>query len=107
MNRTEATKTLTDLTSTIKAIETARTSLEGLIGGGDGSLWSAVYRLIDISIDSFEKSVNDQFETVYWFIYENDCGKKELPHSLPSGRVTKVTSISDLLDVFGMTDDSE
>jgi len=104
MNRTEATKALTDLISSIEAIETARTSLETLIGVGDGTLWNAVYRLVDISIDSFEKSVNDQFETVYWFIYENDCGKKELQHSLPSGRVTKVTSISDLLDVFGVVD---
>jgi hypothetical protein len=107
MNRPEAAKILTDLISTIEAVEAARTSLESLIGAGDGTLWSAVYRLVDISIDSFEKSVNDQFETVYWFIYENDCGKKELQHSLPNGSMTKVASISDLLDVFGVTNDCE
>lgn len=104
MNRTEATQTLTDLISTIEAIETSRTSLDALIGVGDGSLWNAVYRLIDISIDSFEKSINDQNETVYWFIYENNCGKRELQHSLRNGEMTKVTSISDLLDIFGVVD---
>lgn len=103
MNRTEATKTLTDLISTIEAIETARTSLEVLIGAGDGELWNAVYHLVDMSIDSFASSMNDQFETVYWFIYDNDCGKKELQHSLPDGSMRKVTSISDLLDVFGLS----
>lgn len=107
MNRSEATATLTDLISTIEAVSTARSSLEALIGTGDGELWAAVYHLIDISIDLFELSINDQFETVYWFIYENSAGKKELQHSLPNGEMIKVTSISDLLDVFGVTDDSE
>lgn len=107
MNRSEATAILTDLISTIEAVKTARTSLEALIGTGDGALWTAVYHLIDVAIDSFELSMNDQFETVYWFIFENSAGKKELQHSLPDGSMRKVTSISDLLDVFGVADDSE
>jgi uncharacterized protein YllA (UPF0747 family) len=39
-------------------------------------LYEGIYSIVDTLIDEVSKSIEDNFEWLSWFIYENKCGKK-------------------------------
>ncbi len=53
---------------------------------------------IDDYISLLEKSVNDNYNWVSWFVFENDFGKKKLKAILPGGRKVKIASEKQLYD---------
>lgn len=52
-------------------------------------------------IDCVSMLVGDEFNSVSWFIWDNEYGRKSMEHSMPDGKMKRVKTIDDLLDVLG------
>jgi benzoyl-CoA reductase/2-hydroxyglutaryl-CoA dehydratase subunit BcrC/BadD/HgdB len=61
----------------------------------------ASWKPITMLIECVEIIVGDEIGTVSWYVWDNECGRKAMEHSLPDGSMRKVRTIDDLLDVLG------
>ena len=67
----------------------------------DYPLGDAVWKMFDFATNTASVAVGDGVETVSWYIWDNDLGKKGYEHTLPDGKMKKIKSVDDLLDVIG------
>lgn len=67
----------------------------------ESALGDAVWRSVELLIDLLAESLGDKDGTINWFFWHNDCGKRGLQHSLPNGKLIKVKTVGNLLDVLG------
>jgi hypothetical protein len=61
----------------------------------------ASWKPIEHLIECVSMLVNDEFNSVSWFILDNEYGRKGMEHSMPDGTMKRVKTIDDLLDVLG------
>ncbi len=72
-------------------------------GSADSPLGLAVWKPMQLLLDCVSELLNDEDDAINWFVWDNDCGKNGLQHSLPNGDLRKILTIHDLLDVLGYT----
>jgi len=68
----------------------------------DSPLGTAAHRPIEALIECASELIGDGSSLLSWFIFDNDCGKKGLKHSLPDGKLRSVKTVDDVLDVLGL-----
>jgi hypothetical protein len=72
----------------------------GILISPESPLVGDVWEAFDLMLSVVGQLLGDQLGCLEWFVWENDCGKKELEHSLASGKLMAVRSAHDLLEVL-------
>lgn len=69
---------------------------------GESQLWAPIWKMNEMLIHTIEELIGDDAKTLSWFIWDNDCGKNKLKHSIYNKTKMKVVKdVSSLLDVLG------
>jgi len=58
---------------------------------------ASIYKLYDVAVKTAENLVDDNWDYLSWFIFENDCGRKKLECEY-KGKKYAITSIEDLAE---------
>ena len=86
-------------------LDTAWNDLQDLCGvSPESRLGEAVWAVFDGYVRSLEAVLCDDLQSLTWFVWENEFGKKELGHSRPPHKgsaISPVRTIDDFLDVLG------
>jgi len=68
----------------------------------ESKMWRPIWKMDEMTIELLENLIDDKLQTLSWFVWDNECGKKKLKHSLPNKKRMKVVKdVSSLLDVLG------
>jgi hypothetical protein len=76
--------------------------LQELFGFTDSvMLYDTLFAMEDFSIELVEEIVDDKEKWIEWFVYENDCGEKELEAGRQDN-LKKIKTVDDLLELIEM-----
>lgn len=74
--------------------------LQELFGFTDSvMLYDTLFAMEDFSIELVEEIVDDKEKWIEWFVYENDCGEKELEAGRQDN-LKKIKTVDDLLELI-------
>jgi len=74
--------------------------LQELFGFTDSvMLYDTLFAMEGFSIELVEEIVDDKDKWIEWFVYENDCGEKELEAG-PRDNLKKIKTVDDLLELI-------
>lgn len=77
-------------------------ALAGTVGASwDSPMADAIYSTLQSLFEYTEMLLEDDLETLSWFIWENASGNSSRMHEMPDGTMREVKSVEDLLDVMG------
>lgn len=76
-----------------------------VFGTHDNPLFEATWKMFDNYVKSIEAQIEDNFNQLHWFIYDNLCGKRALSVKPGSGAKTrKIKTIAQLVAVIEWND---
>ena len=103
MTRIEAEELISELLKSYEDITTQFDVMAKFTGCDcESQLWHPIWKMNDLLIQTVAELIGDESETLNWFIWDNECGKRKLKHSLPnSKRMRIVKDVKSLLDVLG------
>lgn len=102
MQRKDAKEYLENLVDTYRRMDEQWDKLSELTGFQcDAPFGQTYWATLSILIDAYSTILGDQSESLDWFVWDNDCGKKGLDHSLPDDTIISVKDIETFLDVLG------
>ena len=97
MTQLEKLKILDDVVSSHKSLEDMCNKLEAFTGiAHDALIFNTMREVAELSQDYAKQLVGDDNNWLDWYIYENDCGSKELKASIGL-RMRKIKTTKDLL----------
>lgn len=78
-------------------LRTTMDSVQILFGGGESKVESVVWQLFEAYTKEIMEKVGDQSNWLYWYIYDNDCGKRKLEVAVSTwSKPKKIKSLNDL-----------
>lgn len=102
MMRSDAEKWLREMITAKAELDSQWESLRLLSGvESESPFGAAVWRPMEKLIDAVAELIGDQLGSVSWFVWDNDCGRKRLQHSVPGSGMRTIETVDDLLDVLG------
>jgi hypothetical protein len=97
VNKDEQKKLVGKLIEWIEGYEFIKKDLYLSIGySGETILGDSVSKLFELSVEAVANAIGDSDEWLWWFILENDCGKKQLS----AGYKTVLKNICTVDDLF-------
>jgi hypothetical protein len=70
-----------------------------LFGNCDSQFMDNVFGIFDKYLDLVEETIGDEIHSLSWFIYDNQCGKKKLEHTI-NGKLVPIKTVDDLVRVI-------
>lgn len=67
----------------------------------ESPLFLAVFNTFELYVDELKVSINDPFDWINWYIYDNECGKNE--HEAKASnwkKAKKIKNVKDLADII-------
>jgi hypothetical protein len=100
--RSDAERWLRLVVSAKLALDSKWSQMQRLSGcTADSEFGRAAWRPLELLVDCVDELFASESKTVNWFVWDNDCGRKKLKHSLPDGTMRTVKGWRDMLDVLG------
>jgi len=106
MNKKEIKARLEECLGLYKQSEIALNQLEKCFGNNvvDSAVGNAMFQNFDAYTKALSILIGDESEWLMWYIYDNDCGEKELKASVGKKKTwnyrKKVQNLDDLVDLI-------
>lgn len=100
MNKQEKIKLIKDLVKHYQELSENSDQIHKLFGSDyDSKFFSALWGAFDAYIELVQKNVDDHFDWIPWFIYDNKCGKANMTY-LVNGNKKKVNTVEKLVEAI-------
>lgn len=96
MQTNEKIKLIEDLVKHYRELSDSFDQIDKLFGGGESKFFNSVWNAFDAYTRAVEKLTGDHFESISWFLFDNECGKRGLICGL-SGEKFEVKTVGDLV----------
>ena len=102
MNKSEVKEKIISFLEKYEKIEAVYESLKENVGiDPESKLFEALYIMVNPVISYLEKELGDKHQTIDWFVWENDVGKKGLEAKAKSWKKLRpIKTVDDLVDLI-------
>jgi hypothetical protein len=71
-----------------------------LFGSADSEFIDEIWTMFDLYIKNTEMLLEDEFNFLSWYIFDNECGERELTCKIKNGAEFKIKTIKQLLNAI-------
>ena len=104
MSEQEKIKLIEELVNHYKNANDLFGGIKEYIDLAETKIWDTYWLMFDSYLETVAKIIGDDFGSISWFIWENDCGKKgfEVHFKNSSGDIKKiqVKTVEDIVEVI-------
>ena len=97
MSEQEKIKLIEDLVGHYKKTRELFDGLEEYVSLVETKVWDTYWLMFDSYLETVAKIIGDDFGSISWFIWENDCGARKFEVITEHGVKTNICSIEDLV----------
>jgi hypothetical protein len=96
MKTQEKIKLIEDVVKHYKELNNSFDQIYTLFGNAESKFTQTVWNAFDAYVSSISKLIDDPFDYINWYIFENGCGEKKLECGF-KGKKYKIKKVRDLV----------
>jgi hypothetical protein len=101
MTKQEKIKLIQDLVNHYKDLESNCNQIANIFGCDYNSkFFTSIWGAFDAYMELVQKSTEDVFDWIPWFIYDNECGKRNIECEVRGGVKVKVKTVKQLVELI-------